>query len=191
MLSVSSSWWWIMWFSCQWIAGIRQRAGSPQDTRGHGGPAQDRGAGGAHQPGAWSWRCRAPCLVMRTQKGLSTCWSTRAPAEIRRRPAYRQMLSVSGIGQVLGLTTMPATGPIAHASPRSATTPPITAALAASGCLTASARTAATPKMIALPPLPRASPGGALATPRRWCVARRPAGVLYATDLTSSWRGVG
>jgi len=51
---------------------------------------------------------------MRTQEGLSTCWSTRAPAEVRLRPAYRQMLSVSGIGQVLGLTTMLATGPIAR-----------------------------------------------------------------------------
>ncbi|MGA7980954.1 MAG: hypothetical protein WCA32_12110 [Chromatiaceae bacterium] len=50
---------------------------------------------------------------MRTQEGLSTCWSTRALGEVRLRPAYRQLLSVSRIGQVLGLTTMLETGFIA------------------------------------------------------------------------------
>jgi transposase len=42
----------------------------------------------------------------------STCWSVRPLAQVRLGPAYCHLQSVSGIGQVLGLTILLETGPI-------------------------------------------------------------------------------
>ena len=51
-------------------------------------------------------------LAMRGQEGAIDLLERAALAQIRLRPAYRHLLSVSGIGQVLGLTIMLETGPI-------------------------------------------------------------------------------
>jgi transposase len=51
-------------------------------------------------------------LVMRAQEGAIDLLEREALAQVRLRPAYRHLLSVSGIGQVLGLTIMLETGDI-------------------------------------------------------------------------------
>ena len=53
-------------------------------------------------------------LVMRAQEGAIDLLEREALAQVRLRPAYRHLLSVSGIGQVLGLTIMLETGEIAR-----------------------------------------------------------------------------
>ena len=76
-------------------------------------------------------------LAMRGQEAAIDLLEREALAQVRLRPAYRHLLSVSGIGQVLGLTILLETGPIARfAAP--GTTPPTVAAWAVSGCPTAS-----------------------------------------------------
>jgi transposase len=51
-------------------------------------------------------------LVMRAQEGVIDLLEHEALAQIKLRPAYRHLLSVSGIGQVLGLTILLETGPV-------------------------------------------------------------------------------
>ena len=51
-------------------------------------------------------------LVMRGQEAAIDLLEREALAQVRLRPAYRHLLSVSGIGQVLGLTILLETGPI-------------------------------------------------------------------------------
>jgi transposase len=56
----------------------------------------------------------ATLLTVRRQEGAIDLLEREALAQVRLRPAYRQLQSVSGIGQVLGLTIMLETGPIAR-----------------------------------------------------------------------------
>ena len=51
-------------------------------------------------------------LAMRGQEAAIDLLEREALAQVRLRPAYRHLLSVSGIGQVLGLTILLETGPI-------------------------------------------------------------------------------
>ena len=51
-------------------------------------------------------------LVMRAQEAAIDLLERRALARVRWRTAYRHLLSVSGIGQVLGLTILLETGPV-------------------------------------------------------------------------------
>ena len=55
---------------------------------------------------------QATLLPMRGQEAAIDLLEHEALAQVRLRPAYRQLLSVSGIGQVLGLTILLETGPI-------------------------------------------------------------------------------
>ena len=51
---------------------------------------------------------------MRGQEAAIDLLEREALAQVRLRPAYRHLLSVSGIGQVLGLTIMLEAGPVAR-----------------------------------------------------------------------------
>jgi len=51
-------------------------------------------------------------LAMRGQEAAIDLLEREACAQVRGRPAYRHLLSTSGIGQVLGLTILLETGPI-------------------------------------------------------------------------------
>ena len=51
-------------------------------------------------------------LVMRAQEAAIDLLEGEALAQVRLRPAYRHLLSVSGIGRVLGLTILLETGPV-------------------------------------------------------------------------------
>jgi transposase len=51
-------------------------------------------------------------LVMRAQEAAIDLLEREALTQVRLRPAYRHLLSVSGIGQVLGLTILLETGPV-------------------------------------------------------------------------------
>jgi transposase len=51
-------------------------------------------------------------LVMRAQEAAIDLLEREALAQVRLRPAYRHLLSVSGIGRVLGLTILLETGPV-------------------------------------------------------------------------------
>ena len=51
-------------------------------------------------------------LAMRAQEAAIDLLERSACTQVRLRPAYRHLLSVSGIGQVLGLTIMLETGPL-------------------------------------------------------------------------------
>jgi transposase len=53
-------------------------------------------------------------LVMRAQEAAIDLLEQQACARVRLQPAYRHLLSVSGIGQVLGLTILLETGPVAR-----------------------------------------------------------------------------
>ena len=53
-------------------------------------------------------------LVMRAQEAAIDLLERTACARIKPRPAYRHLLSVSGVGTVLGLTIMLETGPLAR-----------------------------------------------------------------------------
>ena len=53
-------------------------------------------------------------LVMRAQEAAIDVLERTACARIKPRPAYRHLLSVSGVGTVLGLTIMLETGPLAR-----------------------------------------------------------------------------
>ncbi len=53
-------------------------------------------------------------LVMRAQDAAVELLEREALAQVKLRPAYRHLLSVSGIGTVLGLTIMLETGPVAR-----------------------------------------------------------------------------
>jgi len=51
-------------------------------------------------------------LVMRGQEAAINLLEREACTQVKLRPGYRHLLSVSGIGQVLGLTIMLQTGPL-------------------------------------------------------------------------------
>jgi transposase len=53
-------------------------------------------------------------LVMRAQDAAVEILEREALAQVKLRPAYRHLLTVSGIGAVLGLTIMLETGPVAR-----------------------------------------------------------------------------
>ena len=53
-------------------------------------------------------------LVMRAQDAAIELLEREALAQVKLRPAYRHLLTVSGIGTVLGLTIMLETGPVAR-----------------------------------------------------------------------------
>jgi transposase len=53
-------------------------------------------------------------LVLRAQAAAIDLLEREALAQVRWRPPYRHLLSVSGIGQVLGLTILLETGPVAR-----------------------------------------------------------------------------
>jgi transposase len=57
---------------------------------------------------------QATLLTMRGLEAAIDLLEREALAQVRLRPAYRQLLGVSGIGQVLGLTILLETGPIAR-----------------------------------------------------------------------------